>query len=227
MKTPLILISLCLSLSSHAQVAHGKNDYRKTFHFNGNDFNFSKPLSFMIAGKMRQATPNVIEVNGEKIHRCGYETDNKPKIKHNKTLADYIRKSITPSVQKLPDGVYAMETYNLVIDKQGKLIYFDYREPIYISASTSTIKSIKGDNMSMEQMQAMLMQLKAPASPTKEPDIPKPLLMAVDSAMYQALLHAPKFTPATKDGKNVYCALELHYDFKDHIVVKDHQVSFE
>jgi hypothetical protein len=223
MKYTLLLIMCLYGLTLSGQVMHGKVDYTKTLKFNNNYFKFSRPISMAIQGKVRTSTPTPIEVNGDKIYESGLQTDKIPKFLGTTTFPQFIRNSIRSYLKELPDGKYAMETFNLVIDDEGKLIYFDFRE---ITKLTGKIHVVGGENVSQYEMSQQLSQIKKSGRDVAD-DLPSPVKKRMTKAMYNVLAKAPKFTPATVAGKKVNCLLSDDFNFKDFIVVKNHVVSFE
>lgn len=128
MKSIIVFLAFFLaSTSNEAQVQFGKNDYKKKLHFNGNVITFSKPMSPNIAGLHVHAIPIPKELNGENIYSTTFSTKIKPaKYIGNSAFEKYVFSAIKNSLTKLPDGNFAIFFSNFVVDKNGKLAYFDF-----------------------------------------------------------------------------------------------------
>lgn len=215
----------CLSTNVSAQVLHRNAYSKEVYSYNGNQFGFSKPMSFNAAGAARKSTPAPVLVNGEKIYRSGHNIDNEPQLTSHKSFSSYISEKMKPVFAKLPDGRYMMPTFNLVIDKKGKLIFYDFRE---IAIMSGNVKRISGEGTE-EHMGMAFSQVpgKNKNETQGESEISENLRQELNRAMEDALVNAPMFTPAMASGKKVCCLLFPNYDFNDFIIVKDGQVSFE
>ena len=68
-----------------------------------------------------------IKLNGEKIYSSGGEmAATKPKIKAKETsLADYLVKQLTPIMEQQADGEYNLIVSNVIINTQGKVVYYE------------------------------------------------------------------------------------------------------
>ena len=218
-----LLILFLFPLFCQGQVLHGKVTTKKEFNFRGNLIRFSDPVSMVIAGKMRTSNPMVSYINANKIVRAKYETDSDPKLERGETPVDYIKHELTPSISKLPDGNYMINTFNLVVDDHGKLVYFDFTELTPMSSDLKSIHHINGKINDLSELSVITSghQSNAP-SPTIDNDLKK----SVESALYKILLHFPKFVPASSKGKNVFCLLDPRDSFNGIFSIKNHKVTF-
>jgi hypothetical protein len=215
------LLSL-FTFSAYAQVYHGKNKPYSTISFKGNTIKFSgsKPVQF--GNVLLQANPMPEKVNNELVYLVGVENMIKPRLKGYANISAYILEKIRKELETLPDGIYALNTYNLTTDKAGKLIYFDYAELRRLSDHAVTF----ADKSEMD-LSGMKMSI-TPAGPNgKMPELPKEMKSRVEQALYQCLLHCPGFSPAIlPSGAKVYCCMAGNddYNFSKLIKVDKHKV---
>lgn len=130
---PLALICIvCFSKNSFSQ-KFKKVDNKVTFNGNTIEFAPQKPPDTVIVtdpvtGKEETKIHNwanpPIKVNGRTIHDV--RDASKPKIKaKDKSLADYMVRNLKPEFEKLADGEYNLIISEVVIDRKGKVIYYE------------------------------------------------------------------------------------------------------
>jgi len=77
---------------------------------------------------MRHDWANIpIKLNGEKIYTSrGEMAVTKPRIKAKEiSLADYLVKQLTPMLEQQADGEYNLIISNVIINAQGKVVYYE------------------------------------------------------------------------------------------------------
>ena len=77
---------------------------------------------------MRHDWANVpLKLNGQKLYTSGGEMPaTKPRIKAKETsLADYLVKQLTPVMEQQADGAYNLIISNVIINAQGKVVYYE------------------------------------------------------------------------------------------------------
>ena len=147
---------------------------------------------------MHDTIPNYPDkVNGEKIYPNWTLQTPATVNAANGKIEEYLVKKLTPTFNKLPDGNYYLDISNVVVDKNGKVIYYNYggfREYDH-----------NDDNDS-------------------NPKIPKNILDAISKKIDPLMANAPKMNPGKVDGKNVFVVSDVSMAFYG-ITVKDHQTS--
>lgn len=193
-----LLASLALfHLPVQAQVHHKPGE---VITVNGNRFEFGFPDSrekarhenkgsghdgpSMVVHRVAQP----IKMNGEPIY---YDNDLSVKPKLAGTLIAAVIKGAEAELKKLPDGKYDIGIYNVVVDRTGKLVYYNIR-PISWFGGTVTIKPGESFNTVMEQ--ARKDEEAHPVSPE--------LRQSISSSMEQTL-NGLSLEPGKKDGQPV------------------------
>ena len=83
-----------------------------------------------VSGKeiMQVATRNAIpvKVNNEKIYNSDEVTSRAASFSANGSLEDYLFKHLATELDKLPDGTYVLDLYNIVLDSKGRIVFYEY-----------------------------------------------------------------------------------------------------
>ena len=132
--TTTVLLSIFLSATTLAQQPKRVGNIAKS---NGNTIEF-EPKKKNNADTMTDANgkqfiahhdwANIpIKLNGEKIYSSGGEmAATKPKINAKEaSLADYLVKQLTPIMEQQADGEYNLIVSNVIINTQGKVVYYE------------------------------------------------------------------------------------------------------
>lgn len=113
------------------------------------------------------------------------------------SMEEYIFHSLVPALNKLPDGQYSFSITNMVVDKNGKLVYYQLND-------FGTDWSMK-DNAS----------------------IPDDVKTEINQRAQNALENDVSFKPAMLKGKKVNAVTSLWFGGKHKIVVSDHVATLE
>jgi|GEM_PF-1695125 len=234
----ILVVGACPFLN--AQVMFGNVEYNKVLNFHSNYLTFSKPIEVTALGKKRQSIPCPLTLNGEKIY--SFMSPNvKPAQPVGFNLPDYVFNSIKPDLEKLPDGEYILQLMNLVLDKKGKLAYFDFDTLKILSGNVKTF-SYTTDNLPDEDQHTLTVQdlidnmgLRDTQPRTAQSDsldkvlmdIPRKTKLAIYLSLYKALKRLPNFTPAEKTGQKINYVLRPGYDFaiRSSFVIKNHKAA--
>ena len=216
-----LVLSFLMLLPSlfYGQVQHGNVDYKKDLHFQGNVFKFSQPFSVKIGGVLKTSHPTPVEINTEKIYQAQFITK-PPVIKGYKSLSDYIRSSMPSTLAKLPDGNYLLDDYYLVINKQGKLVYFDFRPLTRVTTKHVETQAINSSD-DLNKVKPFDEKKREHFMPLK-----KELIDEIENKLYQVLSNAPSFSPGLLNGVKVNCRLSPAESMEDVISVRNHKVTF-
>jgi hypothetical protein len=201
--------------------------------FNPNRITFSKPIYIVVNGKKSNCHPAPLTLDGEKIYSIT-EDASKPQFNGNGSFYEYIFNAVKNEFKQLPDGNYRLNLFSFVIDKKGKLAYFDF-DTVENAGNKFTVFSGYG-NAGNNSMQTALANMIYGAIPKTDfssslnfatPIIPKTNKARIHRALYKALIKAPKFSPAKLGNENVNFLLDaVDYGFYNIIVVKNHQVHW-
>jgi hypothetical protein len=105
----------------------GKVDNKKTLKFNNYYVRFSEPMELLIKGKMRRSFPAPISINDERIFVDGdNDIERKPYFNYKDSFSEYIFSAIKADLEDLPNGMYQIKRFNMVLGKNGELAYFDF-----------------------------------------------------------------------------------------------------
>ncbi|XZF13616.1 M56 family metallopeptidase [Chitinophagaceae bacterium MMS25-I14] len=136
-----------------------------------------------------------------------------------KSLATLILKEVAPELSLLPDGTYTTELSRIILNTQGRVIYHDN---FYIVPETGNLK-VSAETPG--EMYHGLLEMRHSLMNAKDKMIP-PSLQQVINKKADNILKQANFTPAMKDGKNVYYNLEspalecnLVIRIKDHHII--------
>jgi len=229
MKTLAItIVFICSWLYVYSQVMNGQVDNKKVLKFNENYFTFSKTFSVVIAGKKRQFNPAPITINSRNIY-TSFDTPTLKEPKFKGDLSKYIFDGIKKELELLPDGKYTLNKMFLVVDKNGKLAYFDFDT---LKAASGDIKTFSGKGKTGSvnltgSVQDVIDQLGLRDAPDNssafiEPVIAKDIKLKIYFALYNVLKNCPKFKPAMRKGQPVDFILKdvlEVYEIKKHKAV--------
>ncbi len=132
---PLALICLlCFSRNSFSQKFE-RNGNKVTYR--GNTFEYAPagkidtvilidPVTGKEIIKTTTIDPMPIKMNGIKIYNTDEVTERPATLAANGSFEDYMFKNLSAEFNKLPDGAYSFYINNIVVDKKGKTIYYEY-----------------------------------------------------------------------------------------------------
>jgi len=131
-----------------------------------------------------------------------YSDDNKslfmPVINGNEnSMEEFIFNSLLPALNKLPDGDYRLAITNMVVDKNGKLVYYELGD--------------FGANWGMKD----------------KISIPDNIKAEINQRVRNALENDVSFKPATLKGKKVNAVTSVWLGGKHKIVVVNHKATLE
>lgn len=103
--------------------------------YRGNKFTFSPPgkketitVTDPITGKKVTKTttidPTLIRMNKLKIYKFDEVTVQPAPT--DGPVETFVIKGLTTELNKLPDGIYFVDLFNIVIDNKGKIVYYEY-----------------------------------------------------------------------------------------------------
>lgn len=93
-------------------------------------------------GTGKKSAPVLQSLNGERIYNLNSFGIKEPVLLGFKgTFSEYIFAGIKAEFDALPDGIYSLPIVNLVVNKQGKLGYFDYLQLVKLSDQVHSIHS--------------------------------------------------------------------------------------
>ncbi len=128
--------------------------------------------------QVRVADPSPLTVNGRKIYDSK-ELASEPQNTTLKTpFAEYIFTGLSSSFKSLPDGAYEFNLYPVIIDNNGKIVFYDFRT---FYGYDKKNKRIRIDELLYKIIAAKLDEL---------------------------INNAPKFAPGKAGGKNVVAILD-------------------
>jgi len=207
---PLVAVCiLCFSKNSFSQ-KFVKNGNMVTY--KGNTFELSEPqkdtimLIDPVTGKtiteLSQREPMPIKMNGNTILQT---VDKQPYFMATKDdLQTYLLKNMQKELGKLEDGMYSLYVSDLVIDEEGKVVYFDYGKIFgnKLMPATDDTKGTTNVSFGTNAPAGMSGQTftaqKAGAQITIDKDLQQEIFQKVCKIMNGNL-----FLPGTVDGKKV------------------------
>jgi hypothetical protein len=180
----LLIFALCFTRSAHSQEARFRKGNIVTF--KGNEFELSAPKeAFAIKEKGKtekmqiRIEPYPIKMNGQKIYK---DNNVQPVYKGpGGDLSKYAYEKLAEDLKQLEDGMYGVTVFNLIVDENGKVVYYDFpgirRSSSYPGGSGAPISD----------------------------DIKK----SIDKKVYAILEGRPEFAPATAEGKPVISVADM------------------
>jgi len=222
---PLVFIcALCFSKNQYSNKIEKQGNFAT---YRGNTFEFSEAspkdtvmILDPVTGKERmvvtELSPKPIKMNGEKIYSHNDLEGTRPSMGKPVNqeagftagnIKEYLVSNLSKELAKLSDGDYNFKIENIVIDKNGKVVYFEYGginlgNMMIHDGSTNNIKQVSFSNIS--------------------PDLQKEIAKKI----YELLNDAPAHEPGFINGKEVpfyiveTAALWNPFTIKDHKVIK-------
>jgi hypothetical protein len=201
-----ISLFLLLSISSFAYaqtfVRNGN-----TVTYRGNKFEIGRPendttdvVDPVTGQEMRHIKvhdPSPQQMNGTQIYQAWAVSSLAEMPALHDPLEIYVLKRLAPEFEQLPDGDYFIDTRNIVVDRQGKIVFYEY-QGITTTASNETGTGVF--------------------------DIPVATKAVVEKKIDRLFRSAYKMTPARSGDRTVLiCTDQLFGDYK--IVVSAHSTS--
>ena len=194
---------------------------------NGNTFTFTASQ----AVEARNAVTGTLEaasmpaypslMNGEPIYQLRKVTDMPSLTFDNKEvkLSQYLCTSLVTGLAQLADGNYILSVTNVVIDKTGRLVYYEYSgiKQQHSSVVDSDGKTNIDGKYSTPRMVTYTFDDAA---------IDATLKQQINAKAQKRMGNLPAISPAKVNGTAVHCTGEL-YNMTALIHVSGHQVSFE
>ncbi len=238
---PLALVCIvCFSQNSFSQKFERNGKYVT---YRGNKFELSEekidtvilidPVTNQESTKIFRKDPTPVKMNGQPIV---HETDKDPYYTGNdKGLRDFLIKGLKKELSKLDNGSYRLDISNIIVDANGKIVYFDYRDmkrsktadevgnlqPKPSKVINASDPVIKVSMVGATPMGNTPMTLTRNTDPAFYGEISKANQQEIFNKICQLMAIAPGFMPATLNGKK---AIASYYDarFFNHFQVKDH-----
>lgn len=220
-KFTVLSILICSFTVLSAQVVHPNIDCSKELIYNGHKFLFYEQEEMKIAGKTIKSIPLPETMDGEAVLNFNI-LDVQPSLARYKTLKNYIQSKLKPVLSTLEDGNYMLNINVAIVDKSGKLVYYDFRE---LTPLGNSIHKFSGQVSSIEQLQKLFSKEKS--SKSKVPQIDSMLKIKIETTMLNALINCPRFNPGKKNGKFVHCYISPFENFDSIISIKGGKVYFE
>lgn len=218
MKQFLLIIFISLfSLQSIAQNVQGQIDTRKTLSFNSNYITFlpDNGGEFVIKGKIGRSIPIIETLNGEEVMKWRMDSVDAPVFSSSLFgFEEYVYSAVKNDLKPLPNAYYEILFDNLLVDKTGKLVYFDFIR-LRCTAndwteSTTEIKNVTEEDVSSGGLASVLeAMINSSSDKNKKSDfidypVPDSVSSRVAQHLYNALIKCPKFKKSAKfKGKAV------------------------
>lgn len=211
--------------------SHDMNKERKVegniIAFNGNRFEFNEPKKDSIlvedpqTGKIEtlliSVNPVPIKMNNEEIYYNNkLSAEARPNTQEG-SISVFIFQSLKKELEKLPNGQYFVQLNNLVIDKKGKLVYYDKVEQSLGKEEYHFTN--KADEMPFAKP---VSKDKLAANMDKKNTLTPALKKETEQKIVE-VLEKINFIPGNIDGKNVISGLNTEMDF----TVKNHVASLK
>jgi hypothetical protein len=130
-------------------------------------------------------------------------------------LATTVFNYIMPDMDKLPDGNYKVNVFNIIIDEKGKLAYYEVND-IVNNAQSFVVGEANGKPSLVPN----------PGDTKHNNPADKKALQAIAEKIDQYLANENiSFSPAMQKGKAVPCAISGGFTYSKTIVVKDHTAA--
>lgn len=241
---PLTVVSvICFTNNSFSQ-RFEKNGNFVTYQ--GNKFEMSKstmdsiflidPITGKEELKIVQTDPKPIRMNGRDIV---IQTDQSPYYTGSeKDLRDYLLHNLKEELSKLEDGPYTLNIRDIVVDENGKIVYFDYQNmrrsktanelgaqptpsgPMIINSSDPKVTLNINDPKTGAPT---TMKLQRNSNSNNYVEIDKTVQTAIFKKVCNLMNTAPGFKPAKVNGAQVpgfYNSMRFYNHFK----VEDHKI---
>jgi hypothetical protein len=232
-----VVCTICFTQNSFSQ-RFEKNGNFVTY--KGNKFEMSKsstdsifiidPVTGKEDLKITQTDPKPIKMNGRAIPT---QTDQTPYYTGNeKDIRDYLIINLKQELTTLGDGMYTLNINDIVVDENGKIVYFDYKD-IRRSKTADEIKTNMQQNQptiinaSDPQITVNIndpktgvptpMKLRKINNPSNYVEIDNTIQATIFKKVCKLMDVAPGFKPATVNGKAVqsfYHCMRFYNHFK-------------
>jgi len=206
-------------LPGYSQIEHGKVKPNSTITIGRNKITFGKSTPVSIEGTTLDLFPNPEYLNGNKIYRVNDKKINSvPKfLNARSSFPLFIFKSIQEELNKLEDGTYGFSIEDVVINKNGEVVYYDYSVLRKLSNSYKEIHSAA--------------DLKNIKIDTNQPDdhtaVPTEKTKAIFEKLSAAMFNSKFSAASLANGETINCDLVgLKYVLDGFIVVKNHAAIY-
>jgi beta-lactamase regulating signal transducer with metallopeptidase domain len=237
---PLALVCIvCFSKNSFSQKFERKGNMVT---YRGNTFEYYQntridtqvlvdPVTNEQIVKYIKFDPVIVKMNDRDIPK---DVDQQPSYTGSeKNLRDYLVIAMKNELSKLDDGQYALDITNILIDENGKIVYFEYHEmkrsrtqeeiPNNVPKQNPEIVTVNPKTQINVSIGGSSMPLQKNTNPAYYEEISKSNQQAIFDKVCKLMETAPGFKPATLHGKKVvsmyYCPM-----FWNHFKVKDHKL---
>ena len=238
-----VVCTICFTQNSFSQ-RFEKNGNFVTY--KGNKFEMSKswadsivvtdPYTGYEKMKITQTGPKPLKMNGRAILII---TDQTPYFTGNeKDLRDYLVLNLKNELTTLGDGMYTLNIYDIVVDENGKIVYFDYKD-IRRSKTADEVKTNIQQNhptiiyASDPQITVNIndpktgvptpMKLRKNNNPSNYGEIDNTIQATIFKKVCKLMDVAPSFKPAKVNGKAVPSFYEC-MRFYNHIKVENNKL---
>lgn len=241
---PLTLVSaICFTNNGFSQRFERNGNF---ITYQGNKFEMSKsttdsifiidPVTGKELLKIVQTDPKPIKMNGRDI---AIQTDQSPYYTGSeKDLREYLLRNLKEELTKLDDGPYTLNIKDIVVDENGKIVYFDYQNmrrskaanelgaqqkpsgPMIINSSDPKVTISINDPKTGAPTP---MKLQRNSNPNNYVEIDNTLQSAIFKKVCNLMNTAPGFKPAMVNGTKVpgfYNSMR----FYNHIKVEKHKI---
>jgi hypothetical protein len=125
---------------------------------------------------------------------------------------------VKDELTKLNDGTYALDITEILVDENGRIIYFDYKD---------LKRSKTADEIKEERKWSAPGVVKATdpqvANAAHYEEVSKSSQQAIYDKVCRLMVAAPGFIPGTSGGKKVVSTY-IEPDFWNHFKIKDHKI---
>jgi len=246
-------------------VCFSKNGFSQRFErkgnkvtYRGNTFTLSEathdtvevmdPSTGATTTKVVIKDPTPVKMNGKPIVENAKE-----QAKYtggDKDLRKYMLTNMRQELGNLKDGCYKLDISDIVIDENGKIVYFDYQDmkrgkpieevtahtkptgPTIVKASDPQIHVTINAGPGQPAMKPCGDSIKNPTSftlqrntdPAYYEEVSKENQQAIFDKVCRLLDAAPGFIPARENGNNVIAKYQSAYSFWNNFKIKDHKI---
>lgn len=133
--------------------------------------------------KVRQHVLNPVVANGEPIYHYADVTKHSEQRRDREPLEDYILHKLAKRLKALPDGSYRIKMDNMVVNKDGEIVYYE-------------LDGIVGIDGHAWYRDAMF--------------VPATIKLPIDNEVKAIVNNAPSLKPAKINGKRVYYFADVY-----------------
>lgn len=161
-------------------------------------------------------TPSPVKMDGAPIFGANKdhlpkESTFQPPVFKGDNLGAYLLSAHQQLFDQLEDGTYSLWLYDLVVDKEGRLVYHINTE--LVNNHQLTELHMTGDNKA---------EMVTSGTPGKTPEIMKEIKEKIDAA----LVKDTRFKPGTVNGKPVAAYYDFAKDNTSNIIVSNHHARY-